>query len=241
MAGIRQEKTVAAGRLKRWMQALALAAVLMAYPVRALWVQQDVAEVSDGGGILAAEETPRIALTFDDGPNAKYTPLLLDGLKERGVRATFFVIGANIEKDGNQAVIARMKEEGHLIGNHTYHHVDLSGMNEERARAELEMTDRLIEDITGEKPFLVRPPFGAFPAGEEETDRLYVKWTVDSEDWSSRNTESAVRKVVTDVEENDIILMHDCYGTSVEAALQIVDILTERGYEFVTVDALLME
>ena len=70
---------------------------------------------------------------------------------------------------------------------------------------------------------------------------MYVKWTVDSEDWVLQNTEAAVRKVVTDTEENDIILMHDCYGTSVEAALQIVDILQERGYEFVTVDELLIE
>ena len=79
------------------------------------------------------------------------------------------------------------------------------------------------------------------PRGAEEESKLYVKWTVDSEDWVTRNTEAAVRKVVTDTKENDIILMHDCYGTSVEAALQIVDILQEKGYDFVTVEELLME
>ena len=151
------------------------------------------------------------------------------------------MIGANIEKDDNAALIRRMKAEGHVIGNHTYHHVDLSKMDVLQAQEEIMMTDQLIEEITGEEPFLVRPPFGAFPKEAEEEGKLYVKWTVDSEDWVLQNTEAAVRKVVTDTEENDIILMHDCYGTSVEAALQIVDILQERGYEFVTVDELLIE
>ena len=184
---------------------------------------------------------PQIALTFDDGPNAQYTPLLLDGLKERDVKASFFVIGANIEKDGNEEIIRRMHEEGHLIGNHTYHHADLSNMSAEDAHRELQMTDRLVRDITGEEPMLVRPPFGEFPQGLEELDKLYVKWTVDSRDWVTKNTQEIVRKVVTDTKENDIILMHDCYGTSVEAALQIIDALQERGYEFVTADQLLMK
>ena len=134
-----------------------------------------------------------------------------------------------------------MHEEGHLIGNHTYHHADLSNMSAEDAHRELQMTDRLVRDITGEEPMLVRPPFGEFPQGLEELDKLYVKWTVDSRDWVTKNTQEIVRKVVTDTKENDIILMHDCYGTSVEAALQIIDALQERGYEFVTADQLLMK
>ena len=114
-------------------------------------------------------------------------------------------------------------------------------MDPAAALKELDMTDSLIEDITGERPLFVRPPFGAFPQGREKEDKLYVKWTVDSEDWVTRNAEAVVRKVVTDAEENDIILMHDCYETSVEAALQIVDILQEKGYEFVTVEELLID
>ena len=232
------------------MQALVLTAVFLFYPVSALWTWEEIEELEETasggeavqpGEDVPEEEKPRIALTFDDGPSTKYTPVLLDGLKERDVRATFFVIGANIEKDDNAALIRRMKAEGHVIGNHTYHHVDLSKMDVLQAQEEIMMTDQLIEEITGEEPFLVRPPFGAFPKEAEEEGKLYVKWTVDSEDWVLQNTEAAVRKVVTDTEENDIILMHDCYGTSVEAALQIVDILQERGYEFVTVDELLIE
>ena len=258
MAKNRRGEISGAGEIRRWMQALALTAVLMAYPVSALWeraeagveVQEEVqAEVREEIQTEAQEEAqegtsgvrPRVALTFDDGPSPEYTPLLLDGLREREVRASFFVIGSNIEKEGGEEIIRRMHEEGHLIGNHTWHHVDLSDLSTEDAWKELEMTDSLIKAVTGEETALVRPPFGEFPRSMEEPDKLYVKWTVDSRDWVTKDTQEIVRKVVTDTEENDIILMHDCYGTSVEAALQIIDILSERGYEFVTVDRLLLD
>ena len=221
------------------MQALALTAVLMAYPVSALWESEEAgAEVKSKA---SSEIPPKVALTFDDGPSSEYTPLLLDGLRERNVKASFFVIGSNIEKEGGEEIIRRIYEEGHLIGNHTWHHVDLSHLSTEDAWKELEMTDSLIKAVTGEETALVRPPFGEFPRSMEEPDKLYVKWTVDSRDWVTKDTQEIVRKVVTDTEENDIILMHDCYETSVEAALQIIDTLSERGYEFVTVDRLLLE
>lgn len=255
-------------RMKRWMQALGLVYVLMCLPAAGASDRLD----ESGSDIMAAESSaetesaetgsaddaagekddglsanksnvaPVVALTFDDGPSAQYTPVLLDGLKERGVHATFFLIGQNIEKDGNEALVKRMWEEGHLIGNHTYHHVNLSSLNLEAAHRELTMTDEIIQDITGEDTILVRPPFGAFPDSmEQEMSKLYVKWTVDPLDWTINDTDEIVRRVVTDVEENDIILLHDCYESSVEAALRIVDILTEEGYEFVTADRLLIE
>ncbi len=230
---------MAKNEIRRWMQALALTAVLMAYPVSALWESEEAgAEVKSEA---SSEIPPKVALTFDDGPSSEYTPLLLDGLRERNVKASFFVIGSNIEKEGGEEIIRRIYEEGHLIGNHTWHHVDLSDLSTEDAWKELEMTDSLIKAITGEETALVRPPFGEFPRSMEEPDKLYVKWTVDSRDWVTKDTQEIVRKVVTDTEENDIILMHDCYETSVEAALQIIDTLSERGYEFVTVDRLLLE
>lgn len=230
---------MAKNEIRRWMQALALTAVLMAYPVSALWESEEAgAEVKSEA---SSEIPPKVALTFDDGPSPEYTPLLLDGLRERNVKASFFVIGSNIEKEGGEEIIRRIYEEGHLIGNHTWHHVDLSDLSTEDAWKELEMTDSLIKAITGEETALVRPPFGEFPRSMEEPDKLYVKWTVDSRDWVTKDTQEIVRKVVTDTEENDIILMHDCYETSVEAALQIIDTLSEKGYEFVTVDRLLLE
>ncbi len=241
------------GYLKRWMQAVGLIYVLLFLrtPVYAGMGHMPGSygsvqtEADPASGEEAEGQTlpgPRIALTFDDGPDAGTTPVLLDGLKERSVKATFFVIGENIEKDGNKAVIERMHEEGHLIGNHTYHHVNLAGLTKEEAHRELAMTDELITGITGEEVLLVRPPFGAFPERmEEELDKLYIKWTVDPLDWTTENVDEIVRRVVTEVEENDIILLHDCYESSVEAALRIVDVLQDEGYEFVTADRLLVE
>lgn len=236
--------------LKPRLQALGLVWLFLTVPLyrepQALEAETAALSAADSADRESAMDSvpgtaPLIAITFDDGPDAEWTPVLLDGLKERGVKATFFLIGANISQDGNESLVRRMYAEGHLIGNHTYHHVNLAKLSSSGAEEELGMTDQLIEEITGAFPFLVRPPFGAFPQGEEEPDKLYVKWTVDSSDWVTKNTAEIVRKVVTDVEENDIILMHDCYETSVEAALQIVDILKDEGYEFVTLDKLLID
>lgn len=194
-------------------------------------------EAPEASVILA----PKVALTFDDGPSAEYTPILLDGLKQRGVKATFFLIGENIEKEENAVLVRRMAEEGHLLGNHTYHHVELTRLERMEALKELEMTNELIGRITGNTVQFVRPPFGEWPEElEEEMSMIPVMWSVDPRDWYEKDADEIVRKVVTQTEENDMILLHDCYGTSVEAALRIVDLLKEKGYEFVTADQLLM-
>ena len=189
---------------------------------------------------VSDEVKPVVALTFDDGPNASSTPILLDGLKERKVRATFFLIGENVEKDENEKIVKRMYEEGHLIGNHTYRHVDLSKISGREAEKEIKTTDEAIKKITGHETEFIRPPFGAMPEGEEDPDKIYVKWAVDSLDWVTKDTEKIVEKVTADTKEGDVILMHDCYGESVEAALQIVDIMEKQGYEFVTADELII-
>ncbi len=186
------------------------------------------------------EQEPRkIALTFDDGPHPVYTPKLLDGLKERGITATFFLIGRNAEAYPD--VVRRIYEEGHLIGNHTYSHVRLSDLTEEEVRREVEQTSNLIEELVGEPLIYIRPPFGDW---KEDIDCgmgvIPVWWTVDSRDWETGNAAEIVKRVVTQAEENDIILMHDWYESSVDAALQIADILEQQGYEFVTAEELIL-
>lgn len=193
-------------------------------------------------GEAVAEVAPKIALTFDDGPSDMEggTEYLLDGLAQRGVQATFFVLGSRVE--ANPMIMTRLYEEGHLIGNHTYSHVDLSTVSDEVIIEELTKTNEIIEEITGEAVLFMRPPYGSWNEEDEELFHMIpVLWTVDSLDWTTSNVEEIVNKVVTDVEENDIILMHDCYQSSAEAAFQIIDILQEEGYEFVTVDELLLE
>lgn len=212
------------------------------------WLKYDynavkMEDVREACGYVSASatpvEAPKIALTFDDGPSAAWTPALLDGLKERGVKATFFLIGENADK--NPEIVKRMAEEGHLIGNHTYHHVELIKVSENEARLELADTSAVIVRITGKEPEYMRPPFGAWQRKlEQEIQMLPVLWTIDPLDWTTENQDEIVNKVVTEAEENDIILLHDCYKSSVEAGLRIVDILQEEGFVFVTVDELLL-
>ena len=191
-------------------------------------------------GELSNREHPKVALTFDDGPHMVYTEMLLDGLKERGICATFFLIGKNIE--GNEEIVQRMQKEGHLIGNHTYHHVNLKELSQKEAEQEIQKTGNKIYESAGICTAFVRPPFGEWRKNLDlDMTMIPVSWNVDSLDWTTENTEKIIKRVVKDVEEGDIILMHDIFDTSVEAALQIADALTEEGYQFVTVDELLLE
>jgi len=185
-------------------------------------------------------DVKRVALTFDDGPHPIYTEPLLDGLKERGVKATFFVTGQNASLHPD--IIKRMYDEGHLIGNHTYSHIELTKSNREKFKQELVETNKVIQQITGEEVLYVRPPYGAWDKNlETELNMFPILWSVDPLDWCTANSSCITQAVLKNVGENDIILMHDYYKTSVEAALMIVDELQKQGYEFVTVDKILFD
>ena len=198
-------------------------------------------ETAGGSDTEGEPETAgRVALTFDDGPHPVYTKKLLDGLKEKNVHATFFVVVKNIP--GNEELIRRMDQEGHLIGNHTYDHVKICDMTGQDACSQVEKTSSLIRGITGYDTEFVRPPFGAWNKSMEcSFVMIPVLWDVDPLDWTTRNVSTVVSRVLTEVEDGDIILLHDYYDSSVEAALQIVDQLSAGGYEFVTVDELILE
>ena len=186
------------------------------------------------------EDTKKIAITFDDGSHPYYTEQLLDGLKERGVKATFFVTGMHVEQYPD--VIKRMHNEGHLIGNHTYSHVQLNGSNRNDFKQELIRTNEVIEELTGQEVQYVRPPYGTWDKKfEKELNMFPVLWTVDPLDWCSSNVSCIVQSVVSKVKENSIILMHDEYKSTVTAAFQIIDELKRQGYEFVPVDEILFD
>lgn len=182
---------------------------------------------------------PEVALTFDDGPSPKYTPLLLDGLKERNVQATFFLLGQNVKE--NQELVQRMQAEGHLLGNHTYNHVQLNKIPETTARQEILKTNNEIYEATGKYPEYMRPPYGAWKKNMELcVEMLPVFWDIDTLDWKSQNVDAILKAAGEEPEDGSIILMHDEYQTSVEAALLLIDRLKEKGYEFVTVDELIV-
>ena len=135
-----------------------------------------------------------------------------------------------------------MYEEGHLIGNHTYTHCNLSKLETGEAKKELEQTDTVIEKITGKQPAFARAPYGELPVdSEQDLSRMYIGWTVDPLDWMTEDAGAVVKTVVEEINPGDVILLHDCYPSSVQAAIRIVDLLQGKGYEFVTVDHLIMD
>ena len=151
---------------------------------------------------------PEVALTFDDGPSPKYTPLLLDGLKERNVRATFFLLGKNVKE--NQELVQRMQAEGHLLGNHTYNHVQLNKIPETTARQEILKTNNEIYEATGKYPEYMRPPYGAWKKNMELcVEMLPVFWDIDTLDWKSQNVDAILKAAGEEPEDGSIILMHD--------------------------------
>lgn len=203
-------------------------------------VQSALAVGADADSGAAAGQTPVVALTFDDGPHPVYTETLLDGLKEREVKATFFLIGVNVE--GHEDIVERMAAEGHLIGNHTYHHVQLTKVSDSEACHEIEEANAVLTAACGEVVHYIRPPYGSWQEDLYSlVDMQVVLWSVDPRDWQLKDTDAVVRAVLDDVEDGDIILLHDVYKTSVGAAFQIIDRLRERGFEFVRVDELLLD
>lgn len=199
-----------------------------------LWpLARDETLPADASAELPAE-IKYIALTFDDGPRRETTARLLDGLKERGASATFFLVGEQITDHAD--LVERMAAEGHQVGNHTWSHVRLGKAPE--GTEEVRMTEEALENLLGEEGYWLRPPYGIIDEGIE-IDVPMVKWSVDPRDWEKRNTEQVVQAVLRDAGPNSIVLLHDIYPASVDAALQIVDALQKEGYWFVTVEELL--
>ncbi len=208
--------------------------------VRVLDTARQMKPASSAGVGRTQAEKKKIALTFDDGPDEECTPMLLEGLAKRDVKATFFIIAK--QADERPEIMKRMVKDGHLIGNHTYSHVDLRHMTDSAAKKEIEKANEVIEKYTGEKPCFLRPPFGNGRGKiEQELEMIQVLWTIDTMDWSCKDEGQICSTVLKKVEENSIILMHDEYPTSVRAALSLIDCLKKQGYEFVTVDEILWD
>lgn len=196
--------------------------------------------LADAGYEDEAPYKGKVALTFDDGPHPVCTPQLLDGLKKRDVKVTFFVTGENVES--YPEIVKRASEDGHLIGNHTFHHVQLTAANSDDFKKEIISTNDIIQEVTGKETSFIRPPYGSWDKKyEKELNMFPVLWDVDPLDWCSTNVDKIVRSVLAGTKENSIILMHDSYDSTVTAALQVVDILKAEGYEFVTVDEILFD
>ena len=187
---------------------------------------------------VTADAPKLIAFTFDDGPHRGSTDRLLDGLRERGAKGTFFLVGQEI--DEARDLVQRMRDEGHQIGNHTWSHKRLDELSPDEIAQEIGKTDALLKTVAGEGEYWLRPPYGFLRPGTEHLVGVpVVKWSVDPRDWESRNAPQVIRAVTDAVQPGSIVLLHDIYPTSVDAALQLIDALSADGYQFVTVEELL--
>ena len=187
-----------------------------------------------------------IALTFDDGPSG-YTKQLLDALAYRGVTATFFVLGQRVT--ANPEIAKRIVEEGHEIASHSYGHPNFANMSAAGIRGELTRTNDAIYQATGTMPAVLRPPYGSYNATTRSVAAEFgfplIMWSVDTRDWESRNVSAIMGHFANSdgvrIRNGDIILMHDIYSTTIDAAIRAVDLLLAEGFTFVTVSELLYE
>lgn len=189
----------------------------------------------------------KVALTFDDGPDVRFTPQVLDALNEYGVKATFFLMGARAREHAD--IVRRMNQEGHAIGNHTYWHPNLVDEPLDRVHWEVTTTGDTLEEIIGYRPRLFRPPYGSLNRDIVEllADLNYsvILWSVDSLDWTQPGADAIADLVLANTQPGSIILMHDggdwtmdLSGT-VNSLHQIIPALQQAGLQFVTVPELL--
>lgn len=189
-------------------------------------------------------KSPVVAITFDDGPHPDITPQLLAILKAKKAKATFFILGKNAE--AHPEVVQRISLEGHEIGNHTYSHQRMTRLSQDGLKAELLHTDTILYNITGQKPFLVRPPDNGYNADTVELSQQlgykFILWSVDTRDWANVS-EAAILREVDKAKPGDIILFHDGVLPShtVKALPQAIDLLQGKGLQLVTVNELLRE
>lgn len=188
-------------------------------------------------------DSQQVALTFDDGPDGKITPEILDILKAKGVNASFFFIGNNVKMYPD--VVKRAYGEGNLVLNHSMDHPDFMKLTPDKIRQEVTGTEDSIYSIIGKRPAIIRPPYGS--VSQEDIDLLNssgckaVIWSIDTLDWSQKDSSNIANNVLDNVRNGDIILMHsngDKKATA-EALPQIIDGLKAKGYTIVTLDKLL--
>lgn len=184
---------------------------------------------------------PYIAITFDDGPNPETTNKLLKMLEQRGIKATFFVLGSRAVQ--SPEILKQMVAQGHEIGNHSWSHPILPKVGVAEADRQITQTSDAIEKITGKKPIYLRPPYGAMSASlrkhiEDKYDLTFIYWSVDTLDWKNKNPDKIYELTMKQIGPGGIILAHDIHPTTVQAMPKVLDALLARGFKFVTVSEL---
>lgn len=176
---------------------------------------------------------PMIALTFDDGPGVG-TVRLLEELQMHGARATFFMVGSRVNTYPN--AIRKMVETGCELANHTTNHAKLTDHAADTIANEIQTTNIWIENIAGQAPTMVRPPYGAVNEVVQSVAGIPIMlWSVDTLDWQLKDAGLIRDYVLSNVKDGDIVLMHDIYDATIQATIELIPLLQERGYQLVTV------
>lgn len=177
---------------------------------------------------------PMVALTFDDGPTRDNTVRILEILEKYNARATFFTVGYNM--DGNEDIIQKIAEQGSEVANHTASHKDLAKLTAEEINYEVNSVADKIKSLTGQKNVLIRPPYGSVNDLVMSTlTEPVILWSIDTEDWKTKDPEATLNHVKATVFDGAIILMHDLHAETVDATEKLMEYLTSEGYQVVTV------
>ena len=187
---------------------------------------------------VRGQQVQYVALTFDDGPSGRFTRRLWEGLEERDVQATFLLCGYRLKQDPKTA--EKIRDAGHEIGLHGYSHDNMGKMSAKKVAKEIADTRALLPE--GCKVAFLRPPGGATGEGVTQAAKdaglALLSWSVDPRDWAVRDAQAVQTAVLADVQDGDVVLLHDMSDSSVDAALGIVDRLQQQGFQFVTVSQL---
>lgn len=183
-----------------------------------------------------------IAMTFDDGPSPETTPKLLAILRERGIKATFFVLGTMAVK--HPELLKQIADDGHEIGNHSWSHPQLTRISAAAADKQIADTSEIIFQATGKRPLYLRPPYGSMkPALRSHIEQTFglsiVNWSVDPNDWKDRDSQKVYDAIMTQAKPGAIVLSHDIYATTVAAMPRVLDDLAAKGYKFATLSQMI--
>lgn len=180
-----------------------------------------------------------VALTFDDGPSRDNDGTILETLQANGAHATFFVLGNRARVDGD--IMQMILDAGCEIASHSWDHPQLSKIKWEKAKSQIDRTDRIVSKLlNGYQISLLRPPYGSISKTmRKKVKKPMILWSLDTEDWKSRNAKKVFNRVKKEVKDGDIILMHDIHPETAEAVKKIVPWLSEQGYDMLTVTELM--
>lgn len=179
-----------------------------------------------------------VALTFDDGPAHSKTETLLTEFEKRNIRASFFVLGELALKQPD--IVKKAYDAGHTIGSHTYDHKNLKKIDDEQLAYEVNHTNGILKEIIGTDIKYIRPPYGGYNSDIlNKVDMSFILWSVDTLDWKLKDADKIADYMINNIEDGDIVLLHDIHVETIDGVIKAVDLMLAEGYAFVSLEELI--